>query len=209
MQYLQGPKMLQKRAAATDIETNDQTSDRPLIGLVTARLIDLIMPPVCLSCREPIATRNAHCPQCCGAIDFISAPRCDHLGIALSYTTGTIMVSAAAAARSRPSARARAVGHYRGTLQRLVHSFKFRDRHDVGQHIGHWLYRSGRNLIAEADVPVPLSRLRLLHRRFNQAAILAQEISRRSGVPAAEHCCGPAPQMWMCLPLPWCPDHET
>ncbi len=77
---------------------------KPRIGLVTARLSDLIMPPVRLSCREPIATRNAHCPQCCGAIGFISAPRCDRLGIALSYKMGTIMVSAAAAARSRPNA---------------------------------------------------------------------------------------------------------
>ena len=159
---------------------------KPRIGLVTARLSDLIMPPVRLSCREPIATRNAHCPQCCGAIGFISAPRCDRLGIARPFTTGTIMESAAAAARSRPYARARAVGHYRGTLQRLVHSFKFRDRLDVGQLFGHWLHQAGGDLIAEADVlvPVPLSRLRLLHRRFNQAAILA----RKSRVgPVCQH----------------------
>jgi len=167
--------MLQKRAAATDIETNDQTSGQSLIGRVTGRRIDLIMAPVCLSCREPIATRNALCPQCWGAIDFISAPRCDRRGIARPYRIGTIMVSAAAAARSRPYARARAVGHYRGTLQRLVHSFKFRDRHDVGQLFGHWLHQAGGDLIAEADVLVPLSRLRLLHRRFNQAAILARK----------------------------------
>jgi ComF family protein len=177
--------MLRKRASAPETKAPGQTSGQSLLGLLSSGLVDLIMPPVCLSCREPIGTRDALCAQCWDGTDFISTPHCDRLGIALPYATGDIMVSAAAAARPPPYARARAVGHYRGTLQRLVHSFKFRDRHDIRRLFGTWLQQAGQELIAEADllVPVPLSRLRLLNRRFNQAAILAQEISRRSGLP--------------------------
>ncbi|NJO23186.1 MAG: ComF family protein, partial [Sphingomonadales bacterium] len=36
---------------------------------------------------------------------------------------------------------------------------------------------------ADVIVPVPLSRLRLLLRHFNQAAVLASELSRQTGVP--------------------------
>jgi ComF family protein len=38
---------------------------------------------------------------------------------------------------------------------------------------------------ADVIVPVPLARLRLLSRRFNQAAILGHEVSRLTGIPAA------------------------
>ena len=46
-----------------------------------------------------------------------------------------------------------------------------------------WMARAGADLLAEADllVPVPLHPLRLWRRRFNQAAVLAREVSRLSG----------------------------
>jgi ComF family protein len=45
-----------------------------------------------------------------------------------------------------------------------------------------WLERAGRELIADADVimPVPLHPLRLWTRRFNQSALLASALARRS-----------------------------
>ena len=50
---------------------------------------------------------------------------------------------------------------------------------------GRWLADAGREVLAEADllVPVPLARWRLLARRFNQAQILAAEAGRRTGKP--------------------------
>jgi ComF family protein len=46
--------------------------------------------------------------------------------------------------------------------------------------LGRWLVEAGRDLISEAEivVPVPLSRWRLLQRRFNQASILGSEVAR-------------------------------
>ncbi len=45
--------------------------------------------------------------------------------------------------------------------------------------------RAGADLLADADLltPVPLHALRLWRRRFNQAAVLAAEISRQTGKP--------------------------
>ncbi len=96
------------------------------------------------------------------------------------------MISAAAAARPPVYARARAVAHYDATLRRLVHRFKFNDRYELRRLLATWMLHAGRELITDADliVPVPLTRGRLLLRRFNQSAVLAMEISRRSGVPA-------------------------
>jgi len=49
---------------------------------------------------------------------------------------------------------------------------------------GRWMARAGGDLLAEADVLVPvlLHWKRLFARRYNQAAMLAQSIARLSGV---------------------------
>jgi ComF family protein len=147
-------------------------------------LSDLVMPPVCLVCREPIGAHDALCARCWRGIDFIRPPLCDRLGMPLPFDTGGPMVSAAAAADPPPYDRARAVAAHTGSMRTLVHALKFHDRHDVRRLLGRWLVEAGRELLADAEivVPVPLARRRLLARRFNQAAVLAREVSRLTGL---------------------------
>lgn len=145
---------------------------------------DLIVPPVCLACREPMTAHDTLCAACWSRIDFIRPPLCDRLGVPLPFATGQVSLSAAAIADPPVYDRARAVAHYSELMRRLVHDLKFHDRDDLVGLLGGWLTETGKELLAEADVvvPVPLSRMRLLMRRFNQAARLGQEVSRRSGV---------------------------
>ncbi|WP_439543758.1 ComF family protein [Hyphomicrobium sp.] len=147
-------------------------------------LSDVVMPPVCLVCRTRIETHDALCAACWRQIDFIRPPLCDRLGLPLPFDIGGPMISAAAAADPPPYHRARAVAAYTGSMQQLVHGLKFQDRHDVRRLLGRWLVDAGRELLAECEivVPVPLARTRLLMRRFNQAAILAREVARVSGL---------------------------
>jgi ComF family protein len=69
-------------------------------------------------------------------------------------------------------------------MRELVHDLKFRDRHDARRLFARWLTEAGAELLNGADVviPVPLTRGRLAGPRFNQSAILAQEVARLSGV---------------------------
>jgi ComF family protein len=146
---------------------------------------DAILPPVCLSCYAPLVMHDCLCAPCWGAINFIRPPLCDRLGIPLPLDTGGTMISAAAIASSPDYNRARAVAAYSGTLRKLIHGFKYSDRHDTRRLFGRWLVAAGAPLIEDADliVPIPLNRWRLLHRRFNQSAILAYEVGRRASKP--------------------------
>ena len=149
-----------------------------------ATAADLVVPPLCLACHRPLAAHNSICARCWADIAFIRPPLCDRLGIPLPFDIGGTMVSAAAEADPPDYDRARAVARYDGVMRELVHDLKFRDRHDARRVFGRWLVDAGSALLADADfvIPVPLTRLRLAARRFNQSAILAQEVARLTGL---------------------------
>lgn len=147
--------------------------------------LDLVVPPLCLACRKPLGSHDSLCASCWRQIRFIRQPLCDRLGIPLSYDTGTTTVSAAALADPPSWDRARAVAQFSTVMRDLIHGFKYADRHDARRLFGRWLTVAGQELLSDADmlVPVPLHRMRLLGRRFNQSAILAQDVARRVHVP--------------------------
>jgi ComF family protein len=154
------------------------------VRAVLASCLDLIVPPCCLVCRTPLSAHHALCAQCWRQVNFIRPPLCDVLGIPLPYDAGERMVSSAAVARPPPYDRARAVAHFSGAVRTLVHQLKYADRHDARALLGRWLVEAGRDLLPGADliVPVPLARLRLLLRGFNQSALLARELARLTGI---------------------------
>ena len=153
-------------------------------GAVTA-CADVLIPPCCLLCRARLTAHHNVCPTCWRGINFIRHPLCDVLGMPLPYDTGGRAVSAAATAHPPAYDRARAAAHYGGGMRTLVHRLKFADRQDLRLLCVRWLHDAARDLLPGIDVivPVPLSRLRLLLRHFNQAALLASELSRETAVP--------------------------
>lgn len=152
-----------------------------------APLLDIVVPPLCLSCHSPMASHDTLCPDCWRAIDFIRPPLCHRLGLPLGYDSGAGTLSARAIAEPPVYGRARAVARYDGVMRHLIHDLKFRDRPDARKLFGRWLTETGRELLGEAQVlvPTPLHRLKLVRRRFNQAALLAHEVSHLTGVPTA------------------------
>jgi ComF family protein len=157
---------------------------RGLRSALTA-LADLLLPPVCISCRKHTLSHGLLCGDCWSRIDFIAPPICARLGVPLPYDTGEPSLSAAAIADPPVYDRARAAARYSATMRDLIQSFKYGDRHEGVAVFGRWMATAGAELLADADVivPVPLYRSRLWSRRFNQSAMLARAVSRLSGVP--------------------------
>ena len=153
---------------------------RPMLG----RLADLLLPPVCISCRTRIGSHGLLCGACFAKIDFIAPPICARLGVPLPYDAGEPSLSAVAMASPPVYGRARAAARYSDTMRELIQSFKYRDRHEGLPLFARWLRKAGTELLAGADliVPVPLYPARLWWRRFNQSAMLAQAVGRLTGI---------------------------
>ena len=164
------------------------------------QLADTVVPPVCLACRQPIFDHDALCATCWREVAFIRPPLCDRLGLPMPFggTAGDgdlgPLISAAAAAAPPDYDRARAVAVFNAdagsgegsVLRDLVHGLKYADRLEARRLLGRWLTQAGRELFPGTDVivPVPLTRWRLMRRQFNQAALLAREVARDTGIPA-------------------------
>jgi len=87
--------------------------------------------------------------------------------------------------RARLLHRTRAACVYDEHSRDLILSFKHADRTELGKLFALWLARAAAELLPEADaiMPVPLHRVRLLHRRYNQAAEIARPLARRAARP--------------------------
>ncbi len=147
--------------------------------------LDVALPPLCPSCREPLGDGVGLCAACWSKLSLIEPPYCARLGIPFTYDPGPGFLSMEAIASPPAYDRARAAVRYDEVARALIHGFKYGDRLDLAPMMGRWMARAGRELLSEADglVPVPLHWRRLWARRFNQSAALAGAISSVAGVP--------------------------
>ena len=149
--------------------------------------IDGIYPPSCTGCGRQTAEPGALCGACWNSIKFITKPYCDVYGTPFSTELGDGMISARAIADPPLYARSRAAVAYQGLAMRFVHGLKFQDRQDSAAWMAGWMARAAPELLADAEiiVPVPLHWQRMVSRRFNQSALLAQKLALKAEKPFA------------------------
>jgi ComF family protein len=152
----------------------------------SGRFVDLILPPRCVRCGSGLAegrAAGALCANCWSGIEFLSPPLCLRCGYPFEFELGPDSICPACRTQPPVFDRARAVLRYDAGSRSLLLSFKHADRTELAPAFGRWLARAGADLLAEADVvvPVPLHWTRLFARRYNQAALLAQSAARLAG----------------------------
>ena len=115
---------------------------------------------------------------------FIETPFCQTCGIpfASPALAGALCASCLETAPHFDSARSAVV--YNDASRKVILDFKYGDRLHAVKTFAPWLQRAGAELIAQSDIfiPVPLHRKRLWQRRFNQSAVIARELSLRTGI---------------------------
>ncbi|WP_431855751.1 ComF family protein [Azospirillum sp.] len=160
------------------------TAPMAALGRVALAALDALLPPRCLSCGGAVDRQGGLCGPCWSTLTFIAPPACACCGLPFEYAVEGETLCGACIASPPPFARARSVLVYDDASRPLLLGFKHGDRTHAAKPFGVWLARAGAELLADADLlaPVPLHRWRLFLRRYNQAALLAREAGRTSGV---------------------------
>ncbi|MET0274782.1 MAG: ComF family protein [Phenylobacterium sp.] len=144
--------------------------------------LDLIFPPLSLDgTAAPLS--GGLSPEAWSRIHFLDGPVCDGCGAPFEYDMGGRCAPCMARPRAFDAARAACL--YDETSRDPILKLKHADRLDLAPLLAKWLSRAARELIEEADAiaPVPLHPMRLLSRRYNQAAEIARPLSAMTGVP--------------------------
>ena len=155
------------------------------IGRAGATLRDALFPLTCLLCHAPVAGVGL-CPFCRRDAPFPSGAACDGCAVPLPGRAGDEPLRCDDCLSSpRPWDEARAAMLYNGSGRRLVLQLKHADRTELAHAVALWLRRAARDVLSPETlvVPVPLHRLRLLRRRYNQSAEIARALGRLSGGP--------------------------
>ncbi|HEU4548783.1 MAG TPA: ComF family protein [Rhizomicrobium sp.] len=153
------------------------------LGNPGAAVLDLLFPPLCMACRLPVAAPGL-CAACWSGIAFLEGPACTCCGLPFPVDLGEGNFCAACLARPPAFDSARAILAYDEKSRGAILALKHADRLDLVPGFAHWLARAGRSALSRCEliVPVPLHRLRLWRRRYNQAAELARRLGHEQGI---------------------------
>ena len=149
-------------------------------------LVDTVYPPVCLTCDATVLEMGTLCAACWRDTAFISGLVCEHCGSEQpGHPSDGPVICDDCLSHPRPWNRGRAVMAYGGAGRRLVLGLKYADRHDAVAPAAGWLLRATQPLLRADTIiaPVPLHRWRLFQRRYNQSALLAMALARRTERP--------------------------
>ncbi|KAB7614603.1 ComF family protein [Amylibacter sp. SFDW26] len=136
-----------------------------------------------MACGVETENERGLCQSCWVDTHFATGQVCDSCGVPVPE--GEQDVIHCDSCLSFPPAwdQGRCSVLYVGAGRKLALLLKHSDRLDLVPEMIKWMYASCASLLDENTViiPVPLHRFRLLRRRFNQAAVLAQKLGNLSG----------------------------
>lgn len=161
-------------------------SSRPSGGLLTRigglgrGLLDLVYPPRCPGCAR---VGELFCEKCRSAVrpyPIATCPRCGR-----GQTSRSLCAACAAEPAQIDGICPATI--YTHPMREAIQSYKYENMRDLAGPLAQWLVAAwhAHDITADVIVPVPLHARREAERGYNQAELLARELSRQVGVPTA------------------------
>ena len=150
-------------------------------------VLDLVLPPRCPACRTIVARDGSFCIECWPTLRFLTAPWCAACGLPFDHDMGNAARCGPCLDKPPRFTTARAALAYEGAARPVLLGFKHGDRQHLARLMAPQLARIGAEWLGGEAllVPVPLHRWRLWSRGFNQAALLAHALAKRTATPLA------------------------
>ncbi|OEY87027.1 amidophosphoribosyltransferase [Wolbachia pipientis] len=140
---------------------------------------NLIFPNVCVNCESILDVNYDLCDQCNKTVNFLTEHYCNVCGAVIANNIDTC----GKCIFNPPQFKIlRSAFAYNQHSKSMILRFKFFDNLNYVKVFAKWMYNMNKDIFKDSEIiiPMPLHRLRLLKRKYNQAALLAKEVSRLS-----------------------------
>lgn len=160
--------------------------ERAIAARLGVSVLDFVLPPRCIACGVRTERQVGLCGSCWSDLHFVTQPFCQRCGVPFEFDIpGT---SICGSCLQRPPAFDKAFSPlvYDAVARDLILQFKHGDRLGHAKFFGN-LMAAQVPLFGFEDpifMPIPLHHWRLMHRRFNQSALLARTIAKHTGADA-------------------------
>lgn len=149
-------------------------------------ILDFALPPRCPACGVIATGANQFCLQCWQQLNFLSQPACFTCDLPLPFAIDDRAQCAGCIAHKPRHSGIKAAVAYGDISREIALKLKHGGKIGLAKLIAGQLRRYLADVPDNAVlVPVPLHWTRLWRRRYNQSALIAQELTRMSGL---EHC---------------------
>jgi len=149
---------------------------------VLGPVLDFALPPRCPGCGAVTAEPHRFCLACWSDLVFLGDPCCARCALPFDYDAGADALCGACLAHPPRYDRLRAAVAYGEIPRTVALKLKYGGRPGIAETVARFM---ARHVAAEEGailVPVPLHRWRIWRRGYNQAALIATALSRRSGL---------------------------
>lgn len=159
------------------------------------KILDFIYPHQCPCCKKILTSGGKFCQNCWQEIQIINKPYCEICHNPLEYTVNISkkteknlskkIICAKCLGKKPIFTKSRSVFAYNHYAARLIFGLKYYDKMHTAKFCAEYMA----NLVDDFDspdffVPVPLHKKRLLKRKYNQAALLCNELTKITSIPS-------------------------
>lgn len=162
--------MLVKALAASD--------KAQMLKALAASVVDFALPPRCAGCGTIVPDSLTLCADCWGQLDFVTGHGCECCGVPLD---APLAICAPCLADPPDHDGAAAAVAYGDVSRTIILKFKHGGKIGLAALVSKLMQPALPDKGDWLVVPVPLHRLRLWMRGFNQSALIAGEIARHEG----------------------------